>query len=92
MNFVYKKYKEITFPVRDCEFTHNEKTIRRYIGSEVMSGLLFNEDGSFCDSKAEYFDSEIAYYVPHDELLRLSDEEMLNYIRSELDSDIDQDF
>ena len=92
MNFVYKKYKEITFPVRDCEFTKDGKTIRRYIGSEVMSGLLFDEDCNFCDSDAEYIDSQIAYYIPHDELLKLSDEEILNYIRSEIDSEIDQDF
>ena len=92
MDFVYKKYKEITFPVRDCEFKHGDKTIRRLIGSEEMSGMFFTEDGGFVDDRAEYIDSEIAYYIPHDELITLTDQQILDYIFYHIDEGIFEDF
>jgi len=92
MDFVYKKYKEITFPVRDCEFKNGDKTIRRLIGSEQMSEMFFNEDGGWIDDNAERIDSEIAYYIPHDELLRLSDQQILDYIFYHIDEGIYEDF
>lgn len=91
MIFVYKTYKEITFPLRDCTFTCGDKQIRRLIGSEFMSDILFGEDG-WRDDEAELIDSEIQYFIPHDKLLTLSDNEILEYIYKYVDGDIYDDF
>ena len=91
MKVEYVKYKGIIFPVRVCNFVYGKKTITRKIGSEVMSGVLLNED-TYCDDEAKYIDEQIAYFVPHDELLKRSDKEMLNYIYYNLDECILEDF
>lgn len=92
-SFEFYEYKGITFPVRDCEFTNGESTIRRRIGSEVMSGVLFSgKDNTWLDEEAEHLDSMIQYYIPHQELLTLSDQEILDYIYYHVDSDIYDDF
>ena len=91
MKFEYVKYKEITFPIRVCDFTYGGKTITRKIGSEVMQGVLLNEN-AYCDDEAKCIDEQIAYFVPHDELLKRSDNEMLNYIFYNLDEGILEDF
>lgn len=90
--FKHFDYKGITFPARDCIFEYKGKTIFRLIGSEVMSGMFFNEDGSFIDNDAENLDSKIDYYLPHDELMSLYDDEILNYIFRYIDKDILDDF
>ena len=92
MDFVYKKYKEITFPVRDCEFKYGDNTIRRLIGSEEMSAMFFKENGSWTDDDAERIDSEIAYYLPRDELITLSDQQIFDYIFYHIDEGIIEDF
>ena len=92
MEFEHFEYKGITFPVRDCTFTCGGKSINRLIGSEVMSGMFFNEDSSFVDDKAQEIDERIAYYVPHDELMTLSDKQMLDYIFYHIDEGILEDF
>lgn len=93
MNFEYIEYKGITFPVRDCEFTDGKSTIRRRIGSEVMSDFLFSgEGGTYLDEEAEQIDSIIAYFVPHDLIINGSDQEILDYIYYHVEADIYDDF
>ena len=57
MNFGYVKYKEITFPVRNCEFSDGKSTINRRIGSE---GVILEDDafnllfwGNYCNVDCE---------------------------------------
>ena len=93
MNFEYIKYKEITFPIRNCEFSNGKSTIRRKIGSEVMSDFLFSGNGgTYLDEEAEQIDSTIAYFVPHDLIINGSDQEILDYIYYHIESDIYNDF
>ena len=92
MNFIYKECKQIKFPVRDCTFTWGDKTIHRLIGSEIMCEVIFDEKGNFYNKDAEVLDSQIAYYIPHDELLKLSDKEILHYIFYHIDSEIYDEF
>lgn len=91
MNFVYKEYKGITFPLRDCTFTHNGNEIRRLIGSDIVSDILFNEH-KWRDDEAEFLDSEIQYFISHDLLFTLSDDEILKYIYEYVDGEIYDDF
>lgn len=92
MEFEHFEYKGITFPVRDCTFTYSDKSIRRRIGSEVMSRVLFSEKGVWADKDAEELDGKIAYYLPHDELMSLSDKQILDYIYYHIDEGILEDF
>ena len=91
MEFKHFEYKGITFPVRDCTFTYGGKTINRLIGSEVMSGMFFTDKG-YVDEDAKCLDEKIAYYLPHDELMTLSDKEILDYIFYHIDEGIYDDF
>lgn len=93
MNFEYIKYKEITFPVRNCDFSNGESTIHRKIGSEVMSNFLFSgNNGTHLDNNAKQLDSMIAYYVPHNLIVNGSDQEILDYIYYHVESAIYDDF
>lgn len=92
MEFEHIEYKGITFPVRDCIFTHGKKTINRLIGSEIMVDVLWKKEGVYADDKAQEIDERIAYYVPHDELMSLSDKQMLDYIFYHIDEGIMEDF
>ena len=91
MEFEFFEYKKITFPVRDCEFTNGKSTIRRRIGSEVMSAMFFTDKG-YADEEAEHLDGMIQYFIPHDKLITLSDKEILDYIYYYVDGDIYDDF
>ena len=80
-NFKYYEYKNIIFPVRDCTFTKNSKSLNSVlVGSEIMSGMFFKEDGGFVDEDAEELDTLMYCYIPHDELITLTDNEILEYI------------
>lgn len=93
MNFKYYEYKKITFPVRDCTFTRNGHDLSGVlVGSEVMSKLLFKENSDYVDEEAEQLDSLMYCYIPHDKLLNLSDNEILEYIHKYIDVDIYDSF
>jgi hypothetical protein len=92
MEFEHIEYKGITFPARDCTFTYDGKSIRRLIGSEAMVDILFSDRGVYADEKAKSIDDKIAYYLPHDELMTLSDAQILEYIYNYLDEGILEDF
>lgn len=92
-NFKHYEYKKITFPVRDCTFTRNGHDLSGVlVGSEIMSGLFFKEDGGYVDEEAEQIDNLMYCYIPHDELLNLSDNEILEYIHKYIDEYIYDSF
>lgn len=87
MEFEFREYKKITFPVRNCSWTKNGVTKNRLIGSEIMNSMLWGINEPV-DDEARQIDCGIAYYVPHDLLINGSDDEILDYIFRETDGTI----
>lgn len=93
MFFRFYEYKNLTFAIRDCTFTHNGKTLSGvFVSSEDVYKMFFNENGDFADEEAEHLDSMIQYYIPHEKLHNLSDDEILDYIYKYVDGEIYDDF
>lgn len=88
MEFEYRKYKETIFPIREIEITNRDKTTYFYVGSETMQSLLIDEDGTPVDEYAQSLDEEICYYIPHEELVTLTDKQILDYIYYHIDSEV----
>ena len=83
-------YKNMVYPVRDCSWTVSGATRIVRVGSEKLSDALnLNcSKGIPCDSDAVGIDNMIAYYIPDVILISSSDDEILDYIRKEIDEDV----
>ena len=88
MEFEYREYKKITFPVRDCTWTKNGVTRNRLVGSTIMSDVLWNGKNEPADEEALQIDCGIAYYIPHDLIVNGSDDEIFDYIFREIEQEI----
>ena len=94
IDIVYIEYNGKQYPVRECVFlasntglTRNISVVRRIAGEELNSVLL-DENGNYKDELAQKIDEDIAYYVPESELKNLDDNQMLDYLYNNIDSDI----
>lgn len=86
--FEQREYKGITFPIRECEWTKNGVTRRRFVGSTIMSDILWDGKNKLTDEDAFEIDCGIAYYVPHDLIINGSDDEIFDYIFREIEQEI----
>lgn len=87
MEFEFREYKKITFPVRDCTWTRYGVTRNRLVGSEVMNSMLWGKNEPV-DDEARQVDCGIAYYIPHELLITGSDDEILDYIFREIEQSV----
>lgn len=94
IDIVYIEYMGKQYPVRECIFlasntglTRNISAVRRIAGEELNSVLL-DKNGNYKDELAQKIDEDIAYYVPESELKNLDDNQMLDYLYNNIDSDI----
>ncbi|MBO4858719.1 MAG: hypothetical protein J5527_09405 [Treponema sp.] len=82
-------YGEKEYPVRELEVENEGISDYIYIGSSSLNDAIIDQNGNYIDEEARIIDERVPYFVSEEKLKSLSDEELLNYIKNEIDHDFE---
>ena len=89
MDCTFINFNDKFYPIRTCTWERNGIKICADIGSTELEKMLLDASTLECDEYAELLDGDIMYYVDAEILTNTdSDEEILEYIIKNVDSDI----